>query len=109
MITKAEVDPRHIIDLVAGYYSVKPDDMLSMCREQLTTEARRVAIYLICLYTDKTQAEVSLIFGSPAPEMAHRAFNKIGTLVLTDDDMAYCIRELKVMIKGRYDIDGNPL
>ena len=98
MITKTEVDPRYIIDLVAGYYSVKPDDMLEMRRDQLTKEARQVSIYLICLYTNKTQAEVSQIFGTSTADMAHRAFNNIGTLIVTDDDMACNIRELKGMI-----------
>ena len=98
MTTKTEVDPRHIIDLAAGYYSVESEDILSMRKDPFTKEARQVAIYLICLYTDKTLAEVSQIFGSRAANMAHEAFNKIGTQILTDEDMAYNIMELKGMI-----------
>ena len=109
MITKAEVDPRYIVSLVAGYYSVKPEGIYNMCREQLTKEARQVAIYLICLYTEKTQAEVSQIFGSQKEDVTHRAFNKIGTLILTDDDIAYVVRELKGMIEGCYGRESNPL
>lgn len=100
MITKNEVDPRYIIDLVCDYFDVTECQLLGRRREAPVVKARHVAMYLIGIYTQRTLVEIGRLLNGRKPETVSHAFSTIGTGMLIDGKLARDVAALKEAIKN---------
>ena len=105
MITKSEVDPKYIIELVCNYYIVAPDVIMSYVRYQPVATARQVAMYLIGLYTDRTLAQIGTLLNRRKPGTVSYAFTEVGTRILVDAELSRAVKNLRDVIDSN-GVDG---
>ena len=104
MISKTELDPQYIINLVCEHYEVTMDEVKSQVRFQPVAKARQVAMYLISLYSDRTMVEIGALLNRRAPATVHHAFVEIGTRILVDGDLDRDVKILRGVIDGDHPV-----
>jgi len=106
MITKTEVDPQCIIDLVCKHYEVTLEELMSRRRDQPVARSRQVAMYLIGLYTDRTLDEIGQLLNRRTPATVSYAFSEIGTRILIDGDLDRDVKKLREAIEDTHRAEG---
>ena len=73
----ARIDPEHIQDITAKYFSISPSDLLSRNRQRKISYPRQIAIFLTRKYTDLSLEEIGKAFGNKHHSSIIYAINSI--------------------------------
>jgi hypothetical protein len=83
---------------VAKYYNIKVSDLDSQNRSRKYSFPRQIAMYLCREMTDLSLPLTGNVFGGRDHTTVLHAYDKIDTLVKSDENMEYIITELKDLI-----------
>ncbi|GAB4406734.1 MAG: chromosomal replication initiator protein DnaA [Anaerolineales bacterium] len=82
--SKGRPSPEAILQAVADYFGVDPQDMLGASRKQQIALPRQIAMYLLCAETDLSLAQVGAFMGKRDHTTVLHGRDKIRDLMETD-------------------------
>ncbi len=94
------ITPEMIIDSVAEYYNLSPDQLLGDSRKKEIALARHVAVYLTREMTNMSLPRIGDVFGRDHSTIINSC-DKVGKLAQTDPDVRDALTDLKKIINDR--------
>lgn len=96
-----EVNIELIKEIVAGYYNLELEDMVSKKRTQKIAFPRQIAMYLARELTESSLPQIGEEFGGRDHTTVIHAHNKIEEKINNETDFKQTVAKLKNKIKGR--------
>lgn len=95
-----EITPERIQEIVAQYYNIRPEDIISSKRNSSITKPRQIAMYLSRQLLDMSLPKLGEHFGGRDHTTIIHGVNKVQQLLKTDKKLQEVIFELENRIKG---------
>lgn len=96
-----KLTPELIIQVIAAYYNISIDEIMSPRRNRSIAYPRMIAMYFLRTVLNLTLAKISEIFGKKDHTTARSACNKIDIIVKNDEQpLAREIEELKMRLSN---------
>ncbi len=95
-----EVTPRRIQEIVAQYYNLRIEDILSPQRSRNKSNPRHIAMYLSRQLTDLSLPQLGECFGGRDHSTVKHGIDKIESMLNTDKNLQNVLFELENRIKG---------
>lgn len=95
---KEDIDSFDIINTVCTYYRINKNDILSRKKTRDISDARMVAIYLVCSMLSIPLVNIGQIFGGRDHTTIIHARDKITNQLKTDDTLNLQIKDIKSML-----------
>jgi len=95
------LDAAEIIEEVADYFRLTPDDLLSRSRRQAVAEARQIAMFLCRELTENSYAHIGSRFGGRDHSTVIHAYRKIDEAMESDSDLRDDVSSLASRLRGR--------
>lgn len=90
-----------IINQVAGRFSLSTSDLIARGRDERTTEARQVAVYVLRQETDCTLAEIGRELGGRAPATISWAYDRAVNRMKVNKKIESIVFELQNVVRRR--------
>ena len=100
---RAHVGPERIIDQVASYFDLEPNEICSSSREQRVMFPRQIAMYLIREQTDYSYEWIAHRFARQDHTTAMHSCARIEELSSHDQEVRQKVLELRQMIFGEHE------
>jgi len=97
---RREVDVEYIIELVAAYYNITPEEICSKKRTAAITYARHVAMYLARMILARPLKDIGVNFGGRDHSTIVHACDKITNEIEKDPKLKKEVAELEKKVKG---------
>lgn len=95
---KAQVTADEVVVLVARYFEVSLDDLISPSRKREITQARQIAMYLLRSQLDLSFANIGALFGGRDHATVMHSVEKIERLAQSDDAVQNAVESLRARI-----------
>ncbi len=102
LITQRECTPQSVIETVADFYSLTPQDLTGRSRSQKVVKPRQIAVYLARQETDASLPQLGKVLGGRDHTTVLYSFNKINDQIERDE----LLRREIVAIKNRLHNNG---
>jgi len=89
-----------IINVVADYYSLPPDDITGKKRDLKTSRARHVVMYLLRQQNHSNLSEIGKILGGRDHSTVIHGCEKITASVSTDSTLSKSIEDIRLLLKS---------
>jgi chromosomal replication initiator protein len=89
-----------IINAVADYYSLSPDDITGKKRDLKTSRARHVVMYLLRQQNHTNLSEIGKILGNRDHSTVIHGCEKITTAIATDSQLSKSIEDIRLLLKS---------
>jgi chromosomal replication initiator protein len=96
------VSPSIILEVVAGYYHLRPSDLTSLLRSKDVSHARQVAIYLIRTMTDSSFPKIGELLGGRKHTTILYAYEKIKEELLHHPLLPQQVKEITRKLETRH-------
>ena len=90
-----------IINTVADYYSLSPEDITGKKRDLKTSRARHVVMYLIRQQNHTSLAEIGAMLGNRDHSTVIHGCEKITGSISTDSQLSRSIEDIRLLLKSR--------
>ncbi len=95
---KEDIDSSDIINAVCTYYRINKNEILSRKKTRDISDARMVAIYLVCSLLSIPLVNIGQIFGGRDHTTIIHARDKITNLLIKDETLKLQIKDIKSML-----------
>jgi chromosomal replication initiator protein len=95
---KAQVTADEVVVLVARYFEVSLDELVSPSRKREITQARQIAMYLLRSQLDLSFATIGALFGGRDHATVMHSVEKIERLAQSDDGVQNAVESLRARI-----------
>lgn len=92
--------PSIIINTVANYYAISPDDIISKKRDLKTSRARHIAMYLLRQQNHCNLTEIGKILGNRDHSTIIHGCAKIASEITLDSQLSRSVEEIRNLLKN---------
>ena len=97
-MSRASIDPQHILSEVAIYYGVKVDDLLARSRKRTVSVPRQVAMYLLIHEIGLPPTQVGRLLGGRDHSTVIHGAGKINGEMNEDSELRHDVQAIKESI-----------
>ena len=97
-MSRASIDPQHILSEVANYYEVKVDDLLARSRKRTVSVPRQVAMYLLIHEIGLPPTQVGRLLGGRDHSTVIHGAGKISGEINEDGELRHDVQAIKESI-----------
>lgn len=98
-ISNEKISIKSIQQFVANYYNISLDDIRGVKRNKKIVFSRHIAIYISRILTEFSFNEIALEFGGKDHSTVIHSFNKIESLLKTDEKLNFVVESLIKQIR----------
>ncbi|MCH5249025.1 MAG: chromosomal replication initiator protein DnaA [Lachnospiraceae bacterium] len=95
-----KITPSLIIDVVADYFDISPDDITSKRRNAEFVQPRHIVMYLCRTLTDTSYQNIGNILGNKDHSTIMHGFNKISEEIVNNEELKNKVEAIKEKIKS---------
>lgn len=90
-----------VINAVADYFAVPPDDITGKKRDLKTSRARHIVMYLLRQQNHTNLAEIGRILGNRDHSTVIHGYDRIAINIGSDSQLSKSIEDIRLMLKSR--------
>jgi chromosomal replication initiator protein len=90
-----------IINAVADYFAIPPDDITGKKRDLKTSRARHIVMYLLRQQNHNNLAEIGRVLGNRDHSTVIHGYDRIATNIGSDSLLSKSIEDIRLMLKSR--------
>jgi chromosomal replication initiator protein len=90
-----------VINAVADYFAIPPDDITGKKRDLKTSRARHIVMYLLRQQNNTNLAEIGRVLGNRDHSTVIHGYNRIATDIGSDSQLSKSIEDIRLMLKSR--------
>lgn len=92
--------PSAIINTVADYYSISPDDITGKKRDLKTSRARHIVMYLLRQQNHCSLAEIGKVLGNRDHSTVIHGCEKIASEIIVDSQLSKSVEDIRSLLKA---------
>jgi len=90
-----------VINAVADYFAIPPDDITGKKRDLKTSRARHIVMYLLRQQNHTNLAEIGRVLGNRDHSTVIHGYDRIAMNIGTDSQLSKSIEDIRLMLKSR--------
>jgi len=90
-----------VINAVADYFAIPPDDITGKKRDLKTSRARHIVMYLLRQQNHTNLAEIGRVLGNRDHSTVIHGYDRIALNISSDSQLSKSIEDIRLMLKSR--------